>query len=140
MSFRPRKSSLSYAAEDDDVEEEADEVVPDGVEEVELARIDLEHKEQVQKLILDDIRKLSLYGDTSGDVHPEKEDNLWMIVGGRTILVSNFVLYLQLQSWFLGCCYIFSVIKVQSLASSTTMESNVFTVVHCNCIFHRTDK
>ncbi|XP_027148947.1 protein SABRE [Coffea eugenioides] len=84
---KPRKSSLSYAAEDDDVEEEADEVVPDGVEEVELARIDLEHKEQVQKLILDDIRKLSLYGDTSGDVHPEKEDNLWMIVGGRTILV-----------------------------------------------------
>ncbi|KAM1331699.1 hypothetical protein ACFX2H_043830 [Malus domestica] len=33
MYFRPRKSSLSLPAEDDeDVEEEADEVVPDGVE------------------------------------------------------------------------------------------------------------
>ncbi|KAL3514280.1 hypothetical protein ACH5RR_026997 [Cinchona calisaya] len=86
---KPRKSSLSYAAEDDDVEEEADEVVPDGVEEVELARIDLEQKERVQKLILDDIRKLSLYSDASGDVQADKEDDLWMIIGGRTILVNR---------------------------------------------------
>ncbi|KAL3504883.1 hypothetical protein ACH5RR_034724 [Cinchona calisaya] len=89
---KPRKSSLSYQAEDDDdddVEEETDEVVPDGVEEVELARIDLEQKEQVQKLILDDIRKLSLYGDASGDVHPSKEDDLWMIIGGRTTLIQR---------------------------------------------------
>lgn len=59
------------------------------MEEVELARIDLEQKERVQKLILDDIRKLSLYGDASGDVHPDKEDYLWMIIGGRTTLVSG---------------------------------------------------
>ncbi|KAL6983113.1 hypothetical protein U1Q18_016507 [Sarracenia purpurea var. burkii] len=85
---KPRKSSLSYPAEDDeDVEEEADEVVPDGVEEVELARINLEHKEREQKLLLNDIRKLSTYGDTAGDAFPEKEGDLWMITGGRSTLV-----------------------------------------------------
>jgi hypothetical protein len=86
--LRPRKSSLSFPAEDDDdVEEEADEVVPDGVEEVELAKINLEKREREQKLLLDDIRKLSLWFDPSGDVHPEKESDLWMITGGRSILV-----------------------------------------------------
>ncbi|XP_058224972.1 protein SABRE isoform X2 [Rhododendron vialii] len=85
---KPRKSCLSYPAEDDeDVEEEADEVVPDGVEEVELARIKLEHKEREQKLVLDDIRKLSTYVDSSGDVCLEKEGDLWMITGGRSALV-----------------------------------------------------
>ncbi|WJX41203.1 hypothetical protein P8452_28592 [Trifolium repens] len=87
---KPRKSSLSFPAEDDDdVEEEADEVVPDGVEEVELAKINLEKREREQKLLLDDIRKLSLWCDPSGDVHPEKESDLWMITGGRSILVQG---------------------------------------------------
>lgn len=62
-------------------------MVPDGVEEVELARIKLEHKEREQKLVLDDIRKLSRYVDTSGDVCLEKEGDLWMITGGRSALV-----------------------------------------------------
>ncbi|THG23815.1 hypothetical protein TEA_001611 [Camellia sinensis var. sinensis] len=74
-------------ADDEDVEEEADEVVPDGVEEVELARISLEQKERERKLILGDIRKLSTHGDTSGAIHLEKEGDLWMITGGRSILV-----------------------------------------------------
>ncbi|KAI8014433.1 Protein SABRE [Camellia lanceoleosa] len=87
---KPRKSSLSYPAEDDeDIEEEADEVVPYGVEEVELARIKLEQKEREQKLLLDDIRKLSSYGDTSGDICLEKEGDLWMITGGRSTLVQR---------------------------------------------------
>lgn len=87
---KPRKSSLSFPAEDDDdVEEEADEVVPDGVEEVELAKINLEKREREQKLLLDDIRKLSLWCDPSGDVHPEKESDLWMITGGRSMLVQG---------------------------------------------------
>ncbi|CAI9116131.1 OLC1v1017206C1 [Oldenlandia corymbosa var. corymbosa] len=86
---KPRKSSLSYPTEDDDIEEEADEVVPDGVEEVELARIELEQKDRMQKIILDDIRKLSLLNDASGDANIGKEDELWMIVGGRTILVQR---------------------------------------------------
>lgn len=64
-------------------------MVPDGVEEVELAKVDLEQKERAHKLLLDDIRKLSLYSDTSGDLHLEKEGDLWMITGGRSILVRN---------------------------------------------------
>ena len=88
MWSRPRRS-LSFPAEDDeDVEEEADEVVPDGVEEVELAKINLEQKERDQKLILDDIRKLSLRCDSLGDLCPEKEGDLWMIAGARPMLVS----------------------------------------------------
>lgn len=87
---KPRKSSLSYPVEDDeDVEEEADEVVPDGVEEVELARINLEQKEREQKLLLEDIRKLSLCSDTSGDLCPEKEGDLWMTTEGRSTLVQR---------------------------------------------------
>ncbi|KAL5559945.1 hypothetical protein UlMin_036156 [Ulmus minor] len=86
---KPRRS-LSFPAEDDeDVEEEADEVVPDGVEEVELAKINLEQKERDQKLILDDIRKLSLRCDSSGDLCPEKEGDLWMIAGARPMLVQG---------------------------------------------------
>uniref|UniRef100_A0A2P2MSK6 Protein SABRE isoform X1 n=1 Tax=Rhizophora mucronata TaxID=61149 RepID=A0A2P2MSK6_RHIMU len=86
---KPRKSSLSYPAEDDeDVGEEADEVVPDGVEEVELAKINLEQKEREQNLLLDDLRRLSLYYDASGDLHPRKED-LWMISGGQPTLVQG---------------------------------------------------
>uniref|UniRef100_A0A803LK69 FMP27/BLTP2/Hobbit GFWDK motif-containing RBG unit domain-containing protein n=1 Tax=Chenopodium quinoa TaxID=63459 RepID=A0A803LK69_CHEQI len=87
---KPRKSSLTYPSEDDDdVEEEADEVVPDGVEEVELARIKLEHKEREQKMLLDDIMKLSLGNDASVDQIPEKEGELWMISGGRSTLVQR---------------------------------------------------
>lgn len=87
---KPRKSSLSYPSEDDDdVEEEADEVVPDGVEEVELAKINLEQKEREQKLILDDIMKLSLCTEASCDQGPEKEAEFWMITGGRSTLVQR---------------------------------------------------
>ncbi|KAM3342335.1 hypothetical protein P3S68_027301 [Capsicum galapagoense] len=87
---KPRKVSLSYpAGDDEDVEEEADEVVPDGVEEVELARVNLEQKERLQKLIQDDIRKLSLYNDASADRNSVKEDDLWIISGGRSILVQR---------------------------------------------------
>lgn len=88
--LRPRKSSLSFPAEDDDdVEEEADEVVPDGVEEVELAKINLEKKEREQNLLLDDMKKLSFWCDTSNRKEPEKERDLWMIYGGIAMLVRN---------------------------------------------------
>ncbi|XVE95166.1 hypothetical protein REPUB_Repub02eG0072900 [Reevesia pubescens] len=84
---KPRKSSLTCPGEDDeDVGEEADEVVPDGVEEVELAKITLEQKEREQKLLLNDIKKLSLHCDASGD-NPENEGDWWMVNGGRSILV-----------------------------------------------------
>lgn len=87
---RPRKSSLSYPTdEEDDVEEEADEVVPDGVEEVELAKVDLEHKERMKRLILDDIRDLSRHADIPGDPHAENEMELWMITCAKSTLVSS---------------------------------------------------
>ena len=75
------------AEDDEDVEQEADEVVPDGVEEVELARVSLEQKEREQKLLLYDIRKLSLCHDASGEHLPEQEDALWMVTSGKSILV-----------------------------------------------------
>lgn len=65
-------------------------MVPDGVEEVELARINLEQKAREQKLLLEDIRKLSLCSDTSGDLCPEKEGDLWMTTEGRSTLVRSF--------------------------------------------------
>lgn len=65
-------------------------MVPDGVEEVELARINLEQKEREQKLLLEDIRKLSRCSDTCGDLLPEKEGDLWMTTEGRSILVRKF--------------------------------------------------
>ncbi|KAK7372939.1 hypothetical protein VNO80_06330 [Phaseolus coccineus] len=88
----PRKSSMSLFAEDDeDNEEEADEVVPDGVEEVELEKINLEKKERDQSLILDDIRKLCLWFDLSRNSHPEEEADLWMIDGGIDKLVQELM-------------------------------------------------
>ncbi|KAL9229212.1 hypothetical protein vseg_004701 [Gypsophila vaccaria] len=87
---KPRKSSLTYPTEDDDdVEEEADEVVPDGVEEVELAKIHLEQKEREKRLLLDDIMKLYLGTDASVDQGSEKDGDLWMITGGRPTLVQK---------------------------------------------------
>lgn len=88
--FRSQKSSLSLSVEDDEnVEEEVDEVVPDGVEEVELAKINLEKKEREQKILLEDIKKLSLWCDPSKDLHQEKESNMWMVDGGIAMLVRN---------------------------------------------------
>lgn len=87
---KPRRSSLPKSAEDDeDIEEEADEVVPDGVEEVERERVNLEHKERARNLLFDDIRKLSVLTDTSGDANSDKDGNLWMISGGRSTLVQR---------------------------------------------------
>ncbi|RWR77330.1 protein SABRE [Cinnamomum micranthum f. kanehirae] len=89
---KPRKSCLSYGCEDDeDVEEEADEVVPDGIEEVELARISLEQTERELNLLLDCIRDLSASSDVCGDTFPstEKDGDLWMLTGGKARLVQG---------------------------------------------------
>ncbi|XP_016551186.1 protein SABRE isoform X3 [Capsicum annuum] len=87
---KPRKVSFSYSeGDDEDDEEEADEVVPDGVEEVELARVDLERKARMQKLIQEDIRKLSLWTDVSAELGPVEEGHFWIISGGRSILVQK---------------------------------------------------
>ncbi|XP_021318208.1 protein SABRE isoform X2 [Sorghum bicolor] len=88
---KPRKNSLQYPSDDEDIEEEADEVVPDGVEEVELAKITLEQREREIKLLLDDIRSLTGNGDIGTDhCHSaEKGDCLWMINNGKASLVEG---------------------------------------------------
>ncbi|XP_062212048.1 protein SABRE isoform X2 [Phragmites australis] len=88
---KPRKNSLQYPSDDEDVEEEADEVVPDGVEEVELAKINLEQRERERKLLLDDIRSLTGNGDNRTDhcCSVERGDSLWMINNGKTLLVEG---------------------------------------------------
>ncbi|XP_023636085.1 protein KINKY POLLEN isoform X2 [Capsella rubella] len=75
--------------EDDEVEEEIDEVVPDGIEEVELAKIELEQKERDRMSLLDDIRKLTQSESNSGKINLEKENDFWMITGGRPVLVEG---------------------------------------------------
>ncbi|CAH8392543.1 unnamed protein product [Eruca vesicaria subsp. sativa] len=96
---KPRKSSLQCPTEDEDVEEEADEVVPYGVEEVELAKINLEEKERARKLLLDDTRKLSHHcSDSMDDAHMEREGELWMISTRKSALVQGLkkeLLYAQ---------------------------------------------
>lgn len=88
MKFRAQNDSLKLSGEEDDeVEEEIDEVVPDGVEEVELAKIELEQKERDRMLLIDDIRKLASSESNSGNINLEKESDFWMITGGRPILV-----------------------------------------------------
>uniref|UniRef100_A0A1J3J5Z2 FMP27/BLTP2/Hobbit GFWDK motif-containing RBG unit domain-containing protein n=1 Tax=Noccaea caerulescens TaxID=107243 RepID=A0A1J3J5Z2_NOCCA len=88
---KPQNDSFKLSGEEDDeVEEEIDEVVPDGVEEVELAKVELEHKERDRMLLLDDIRKLTQNESNSGSITLEKETEiLWMITGGRPILVDG---------------------------------------------------
>lgn len=89
-----RKSSLSYPAEDEDIEEEIDEVVPDGIEEVELARIGLELKERERNLLLDDIRLILTYDDNHDPcLSPEKDCDFWMITCTRSKLVRSISYY-----------------------------------------------
>jgi len=88
MKFRAHNDSLKLSGEEDDeVEEEIDEVVPDGIEEVELAKIELEAKERDRMMLLDDIRKLTQNESNSGNINLEKESDFWMISGGRPVLV-----------------------------------------------------
>ncbi|OAY77250.1 Protein SABRE [Ananas comosus] len=92
---RPRKSCLSYPLEDDadeDIGEEAHEVVPDGVEEVELAKINLEKRERERKLLIDDIRTLSVEntdGSRDNTLSSQLDDSLWMITSARSTLVQG---------------------------------------------------
>lgn len=47
-----------FGEEEDEGEEEIDEVVFDGVEEVEFVKVEFEYKERDKMLFFDDIRKL----------------------------------------------------------------------------------
>ncbi|KAK8919195.1 hypothetical protein KSP39_PZI021895 [Platanthera zijinensis] len=84
------KNCLSYPSEDDDdIEEEADVVIPYGIEEVELSRINLEQVERERSLLLDDIRILSINTDVSFDPPVSQGicDNLYKVLGEKPILV-----------------------------------------------------
>ncbi|ESQ46165.1 hypothetical protein EUTSA_v10000004mg [Eutrema salsugineum] len=86
---KPQNDNLKLSGEEDDeVEEEIDEVVPDGVEEVELAKIELEQRERDRMLLIDDIRKLTQNESNSGNINLEKKSD-WMITCGRSILVEE---------------------------------------------------
>lgn len=66
-------------------------MVPDGVEEVELAKINLEQRERERKLLLDDIRSLAGTGDSHTDhLSAEKDNSFWMINSGKASLVIFF--------------------------------------------------
>lgn len=94
-------------------------MVPDGVEEVELARINLEQKGRAQKLILGDISKLSLHGDISVDAYSEKDMDLWMITGGRSTMVNSKHLP--------KCFYVYKL-------SQLTLSGFLICIFHCRYV------
>lgn len=112
--------------ESEETGEEADEVVPDGVEEVELAKIKLEERERETKVLIDDIRALlSRAADTSAHVPPalQPDDNIsWVVTGSTTLLVRfcmNFVLVRP-------CRYV---------SVPTTCRSLIFLIIVTNFVF-----
>ncbi|XP_062211296.1 protein ABERRANT POLLEN TRANSMISSION 1-like isoform X2 [Phragmites australis] len=90
---RTQKSNLCYPPDNDDdnIEEASDAVVPDGVEEVELAKIGVEINERAQKVLLDDIRALSTGSEESRDQSqsPKADDATWTVTGSRLMLVKR---------------------------------------------------
>ena len=81
-------------------------MVPDGVEEVELAKINLEQRERERKLLLDDIRFLAGTGDNHTDhLSAEKDNSFWMINSGKASLVYILTLYglFQINNLFARC-------------------------------------
>ncbi|XBI71816.1 hypothetical protein VPH35_065929 [Triticum aestivum] len=90
---RTRKSNLCYPLDDDDsdIAEESDAVVPDGVEEVELAKIHVEVKERERKILFDDIRILSTSSELSGDPSqsPKLDDSTSIATGSKSMLVKR---------------------------------------------------
>lgn len=85
---RPRKNR-HY--QEDGEEEEADEVVPEGVEEVELARIKLEQAQRECRLLFRDLRTLrhlDLSCDFESNSFSSDDEVLWMIASPRSSLVS----------------------------------------------------
>lgn len=73
-------------------------MVPVGVEEVELARISVEHREREIMLILDDIRTLSGASEILTETAcPLNDGELWMITGGKSKLVRYLLLLLIVE-------------------------------------------
>ena len=84
-------------------------MVPDGVEEVELAKINLEQRERERKLLLDDIRFLAGTGDSHTDqLSAEKDNSFWMINSGKASLVYILTSYglFQINNLFFARCLV----------------------------------
>ncbi|KAJ4793688.1 Golgi-body localization protein domain isoform 1 [Rhynchospora pubera] len=95
---KPHNNSMVYPSDDDvddeseEMGEEADEFVPDGVEEVELAKIKVEQGERETKVLIDDIRALLKAADPSEPVGPalqSDEDISWVVTGSKLLLVQR---------------------------------------------------
>lgn len=90
---KPRKNfSLHGVDEEDNIEEETDEVVPDGVPEVELARIQLEASERELKLLSADLKRVNQGNSVisiSETDQDRKNTKLWMMYCGKQTLVSR---------------------------------------------------
>ncbi|XP_074579905.1 protein SABRE-like [Curcuma longa] len=86
--FPPSIHSLSDVNED--IGDEFDRLVPDGVEEVDLAKINLEKRIREHKLLLSDVKVLGITTDkTDGaDPSPDKFD-LWMVEGSKPTLLEE---------------------------------------------------
>lgn len=80
----------SLSDDNEDVGDEFDQLVPDGVEEVDLAKINLEQRRREHKLLLSDVKVLGVTTDiTDGtDSSPDKFD-LWMVEGSKLTLVRS---------------------------------------------------
>ncbi|KAI5072700.1 hypothetical protein GOP47_0012806 [Adiantum capillus-veneris] len=89
---KPRRYfSLHGGDEEEDAEEETDEVVPDGVPEVELARIKLEEAERALKLLSADLKAVNQGFSAFKDEHDEemKERGPWMMHCEKQTLASR---------------------------------------------------
>eukprot|EP00250_Pteridium_aquilinum_P012865 c20993_g1_i1 orf=354-8423(+) len=85
---KPRKYfSLHGGDEEDDIEEETDEVVPDGVPEVELARIKLEETERELKLLSADLKTVNKDNCDFNTTETDQDMKPWMMHCGKRTLV-----------------------------------------------------
>ncbi|MCO5594207.1 hypothetical protein L7F22_048232 [Adiantum nelumboides] len=89
---KPRRYfSLHGGDEEEDAEEETDEVVPDGVPEVELARIKLEEAERALKLLAADLKVVNQGFSAIKDETDEEKTEIepWMMHCGNRTLASR---------------------------------------------------
>lgn len=124
--YRPRKNR-HYQEEGE--EEEADEVVPDGIEEVELARIRLEQAQRECRLLSRDLRTLRHHGlsddYSSFNSSTSEDDSLWMISSPRSILVSWVSEYARIGS--------------QRCPKPQTSEDTLKKVIYTFSVFRRSE-
>ncbi|KAH7290740.1 hypothetical protein KP509_30G061600 [Ceratopteris richardii] len=89
---KPRRYFFLHGCDEDDDIKETDEVVPDGVQEVELARIKLEETERELKLLATDLKSVRQECSTMiiDNLDDEKQQQqLWMLDCGKGRLIAK---------------------------------------------------